>query len=335
MNPSDASTLRPSASNPLIGVLSADDEFVQRLHRILAAEQFAVVAIGSEKELYARLFDFMAIVYDAKTDTTGFLSVVRTYVHNLPVVFVGGDHTVNLDEWTVTTPRDAYQAGGAMAEMVARLRPTDVRLKVAAPVIQIVKQAILDLRHGTVFAHEMLARWQDGRSPLDMIHEAEERGQMVELGRRMRKATAESLPPGPAFVNLHREELLDPTLYTDEDVLAAKAEHVILDLSRDVITHVDRLKARLEILRFVGYRVAVEIADADLIMVAMLEAVKPDFVRVRCDLEARSNIEDAVREARAVGARIILTEIDSDERLAFARSLKCDLTQGFLLARPC
>ena len=71
------------------------------------------------------------------------------------------------------------------------------------------------------------------------------------------------------FVNLHTRDLLDPTLYETSSPVARFADRVVLEITeRAAIDDVKDIQARVSVLRYHGFRIAMATLDGGRIGIA-------------------------------------------------------------------
>ena len=145
------------------------------------------------------------------------------------------------------------------------------------------------------------------------------------------------------FVNVCAREIVDPELYEEDSPLARCADRVVLELTeQSVLTCIPDLAERLEALRSLGFRLAVDDLGAAYSGLTSLAIVEPDFVKL--DLSLVRGIHESTTKQKIVGAtvrlcselgrNIIAEGVESVEERDVLIDLGCDLMQGFLFARP-
>jgi EAL domain-containing protein (putative c-di-GMP-specific phosphodiesterase class I) len=142
-----------------------------------------------------------------------------------------------------------------------------------------------------------------------------------------------------AFVNLHREELLDEELFDARNPLAACSGKVVFDLEARVLLEIPDIKARLQTLRELGFNFALEIAQADLETMAQLYEIRPAFARVILDPvrhagAGHQRLAALVNEVMTLGIEVVLSRLETPEQFEAACLLRCQLAQGYLFGQP-
>lgn len=199
------------------------------------------------------------------------------------------------------------------------------------------------------FAFEALARCDhpmiDG--PAALFDLAERADAVLDLERLLRHRIAElarNLPDGLVlFVNTHPKSLADPRFFGDANPLVAHAGRIVLELvEREAILDDASTVERIDRLRALGFRIAIDDLGAGYNGLATVAELTPDIVKL--DMTLIRDVERSVVKARLVGALVascrdlgILTVaegIESDGELEVVRALGCDLLQGYKLGRP-
>jgi EAL domain-containing protein (putative c-di-GMP-specific phosphodiesterase class I) len=199
------------------------------------------------------------------------------------------------------------------------------------------------------FAYEALLRSHEPAmsTPAEVLTAAEELGRLDELGQRVRALSATAFPRAPddalLFVNLHSHDLLDPSLYDANAPLASLVPRVVLELTeRAPLDRIQDVGRRLSILRFNGFRVAVDDLGAGHAGLASFATVEPEFVKLDMslvrDLDTTpvqrrlvSSLLDACRDLKT---RVIAEGVETEAELNALRELGCELFQGFYFGRP-
>ncbi|HTJ42228.1 MAG TPA: EAL domain-containing protein [Kofleriaceae bacterium] len=362
-------------------VLVVDDEPGIRLSlaRLLSADGFDVVAADSVGGARTRLDDDkpMLVVTDLRLgDGTGL--DVQQAAHaidpDLPVIFLSGSEDQHaaitaLENGAVrflTKPAraeeilEAVRSALHLRDMARRgasgtwrqLRAADYdrgRLDRALDAIYMVFQPVVSWSRGRVIAYEALLRSTEPSlaRPDRLLAAAERAGRIVELGRRIRAAVAARIPSLPeaadVYINLHADELTDPSLCAEDSPLRAYASRVVFEITeRAALSDHDDANAHLSQLRALGYRVAVDDLGAGYASLAMLAELRPDVVKIDMSL-VRGVRQDPTRQVllRALiqlgtqlGIATVAEGIEDIDDLAAVIDCGGDLFQGYLFARP-
>jgi EAL domain-containing protein (putative c-di-GMP-specific phosphodiesterase class I) len=202
---------------------------------------------------------------------------------------------------------------------------------------------------GALFGFEAFLR-TDPRlfaAPPAMFAAAERLSRLPELSLAVRNravASLSSAPPGSSlFLNVHPEDLKDPTLREPTGALATNAHRIILEITeRARLAEIPDSSLIISSLRKRGFRIAVDDLGsgyAGLNSVANLEpdVVKLDMVLVRGIETSRTRqrlIQSVCRLCKDMKILIVAEGVETSEEEAVLVELGCDLLQGFRYARP-
>jgi EAL domain-containing protein (putative c-di-GMP-specific phosphodiesterase class I)/CheY-like chemotaxis protein len=203
---------------------------------------------------------------------------------------------------------------------------------------------------GGIFGYEALVRSTGPKltNPGLLFEAAEELERVQELGRRVRRLVAERMPSAPraanVFVNLHPLDLDDEELYSRFSPLARVAHRIVLEITeRTALSSVRELSKKLETLRQMGYRIAVDDLGAGYAGLASFSELKPEIVKL--DMSLIRGLDKCFRKraivrsilavcARDLDTRVVCEGVETSEELAALAELGVDLLQGYLFARP-
>ena len=238
---------------------------------------------------------------------------------------------------------------------------SDLARALAGDEIRAVFQPQRHLASGVVTGFETLVRWRHPErgevSPARFVPEAERSGQIVALGRRVRRAALArwrawadaGLAPGRVAVNVSVREIEEP----------GWARGVIADLRRACVpsdafevevTETTAMRAMevakdaLEAVRRAGVHVAIDDFGTGYASLAQLQRLPADRLKLDVSFVRRLDAEgtDADREmiramvslAHAFGLDTVAEGVETDAQGAFLREVGCDVVQGFGVARP-
>jgi EAL domain-containing protein (putative c-di-GMP-specific phosphodiesterase class I)/CheY-like chemotaxis protein len=236
---------------------------------------------------------------------------------------------------------DAAQAGDVAGLGVAFDRALDSLWMAYQPIVSLGTQRAV--------AYEALLRTEEPAlsTPTAMIGAAERLDRVSELGRRIRLLVAERIPTAPddalVFVNLHAQDMLDPDLVSLTAPLSAFADRVVLEITeRAALSPVREIEARAEILRFMGFRIALDDLGAGYAGLTSFATLEPEFVKL--DMSLIRGIHASEVRQRLVGSvvslcgemkkGIIAEGIEVGDERDRLQELGCDWMQGYLFARP-
>jgi EAL domain-containing protein (putative c-di-GMP-specific phosphodiesterase class I) len=208
-------------------------------------------------------------------------------------------------------------------------------------------QPIVSLSERRVVAFEALVRSAEPTLPHPgaLFDAAERLGRVPQLGARIR-----DLAPLPMidrreqlFVNLHPTELTDELLYDADGALARIADRVVLEITeRASLATVEGLRGRIERLRALGFRLAVDDLGAGYAGLAAFCTLEPDVAKLDMSLvrdihripTKQRVVRSMIDTCRDLGIALVAEGVETAEELAALEELGCDLVQGFLFARP-
>jgi EAL domain-containing protein (putative c-di-GMP-specific phosphodiesterase class I) len=357
-------------ATPVSRVLVLDDDVLvgQTTARLLERAGHSVELLHDPEQALVRLSggEFDLVVSDiSMPQMTGIelLHRVRSAANDVPVVFVTG--TPRLEDamramelgafryLTKPVDRDALASAvseglkwrglsRAAAEGPTRRSDLQERFDRALAQIRMVYQPIVSL-------HEALMRSSEPTlpSPPAVLEAAEKLGTLHPLGRRLREIVglqAETAPPDCVFfVNVHSADLADPELYDVGSPLGKRARSVVLEITeRASLEGVGDLDRRLNELRAMGYRLAVDDLGAGYAGLSYFAKVKPDIVKIDMSL-VRDVHTDPVKQqvvgslcslARNLDILVVAEGIENREELAMVTELGAQLLQGYAIARP-
>jgi EAL domain-containing protein (putative c-di-GMP-specific phosphodiesterase class I) len=212
--------------------------------------------------------------------------------------------------------------------------------------LYMVYQPIVSPALGSVVGYEALVRTRHPRlsQPEAFLDAAEHLASLALVGRNVRRAVAsdiENLPEDSlVFVNLHAEELLDETLYSEANPLLKHAERIVLELTEQ--GHLDGIERRIAALREQKFLIAVDDLGAGYAALSLLIGLEPDFVKIGRDL-VRGVDSDASKRTLIASLASVCHELEIDlvcEGVETEPEGRCllaagvELLQGYFFARP-
>lgn len=210
-------------------------------------------------------------------------------------------------------------------------------------------QPIVDCKERRVYAYEALLRSDEPAmsKPELMLSAAERLGRVTEIGRLIRAAVARAAPQAPGdaliFVNLRAEDLEDEQLWSAASPLSALARRVVLEITeRTSIERVPHLSDRVEMLRRLGFRIAVDDLGAGYAGLSTLAMIEPEVVKLDMSLvrdvdsnaTKRGIVLSMSELCGQLGMRVIVEGVETPAERDVLLEAKCDLMQGFYFARP-
>ncbi len=211
-------------------------------------------------------------------------------------------------------------------------------------------QPIVDLQTDRLYGYEALMRSREPSlpGPLDVLSAAERLDSVLELGTCIRAKIAEALQQLKddrmhIFVNLHPEELLDTSLYDIAAPIMSFAPRLVLEVTeRSTLAKLHDLTTRTSVLRFHGYRLAVDDLGAGYAGLTSFVTLEPEIVKLDMTL-VRGIDMSAIRQqlvrsvvdlCSGLSMQIVGEGIETKEELRTLRDLGCHLGQGYFLGRP-
>ena len=208
-------------------------------------------------------------------------------------------------------------------------------------------QPIVTARDKSVFALEALCRADDPlfRDPTVLFDAAVQRGSIWKLGKLVREIAPEPLHRLPAnqclFVNLHPAEVSDPDL--EHSVDPALASRIVFELTeRGAIGDLERFRERIDRLRAIGFRLAIDDLGAGYASLNAVALLEPDFLKI--DMTIIRGIEESLARSRLVrrivefandqGIQVIAEGVETQAEAEVVEELGCHLMQGYLFGRP-
>jgi EAL domain-containing protein (putative c-di-GMP-specific phosphodiesterase class I) len=210
-------------------------------------------------------------------------------------------------------------------------------------------QPIAQLSPWAVFAYEALLRSSNATlpSPPSVLDAAERLNRMQELGRAVRRRVADAMPQLAEdvllFVNVHPLELQDDEFFSASSPLTRYAHRVVLEVTER--THLDRvpeLAERIDRLRALGYRLAVDDLGAGYAGFTSFVRLNPEFVKIDMSLirdlhgseSKRALVSSILDLCRGMHVRVVAEGVETEDEMRELVRLEADLLQGYLLGRP-
>ena len=225
----------------------------------------------------------------------------------------------------------------------------EARFGAALEQLWMVTQPIVSCSQRSVLAYEALVRTGEPtfRSPADLFDAAEKLGKTEEIGRRIRRLVADLIPSAPPsaliFVNLHPADLEDEELCAESGVLTPFAKRVVLEITeRATLEGIRGLRDRVERLRALGFRIAIDDLGAGYAGLSSCAALEPDVVKADMSLvrgiEASPIRQKLMRAIVALsndlGVQLIAEGVETAAEHDYVAALGAHAVQGYFFARP-
>lgn len=213
----------------------------------------------------------------------------------------------------------------------------------------IVFQPIVRWSERVVYGFEALARSSDPTlgNPMALFDAAEQLERLDILGRKIRRSCVDAVEASEVrsalFVNLHPHDLLDETLYDGEAPLSRIARRVVLEITeRAKLDEISDLKQRVERLRRLGFRIAVDDIGAGYSGLTSFVTLQPDLVKLDMALVRDVHLESVKRQlirlvldlCKQLDISVVAEGVETAEERDALLDLGCDLFQGYLFAAP-
>jgi EAL domain-containing protein (putative c-di-GMP-specific phosphodiesterase class I) len=237
------------------------------------------------------------------------------------------------------------QSGHALGDRAS----LEARFESAMSTARIAFQPIISWRRRKVTGYEALLRTQEPTllRPDHFIDAASRLGRLHDLGRRARAITAREVAEAPPevniFVNIHASDLTDDELTLPSAPLSKIANRVTLEVTERTSLHdAGDLRARLDALRALGFRLAVDDLGAGYAGLSSLALVDPEVVKIDMslvrDVDKNAAKQEVIRSmahlAKDLEMELIVEGVETATERDVLITLGCDYMQGFLFARP-
>ena len=211
-------------------------------------------------------------------------------------------------------------------------------------------QPVVRAHDGITIGYEALLRSEEPLlvHPSAVLRAAERVGRIHEVGRAVRDLVAidaDRMPEGNAlmFVNLHPEDLVDLALYLPVAPLACVASRVVLELTdRASLERVSEVQTRLERLRALGFRFAIDDLGAEPGDSRTFQQINPEFVKldisvvrgVDRDTAKMKLVHSMIGACHDLGNTVIAEGVESAGQRNALVDAGCDFLQGYFFGRP-
>jgi EAL domain-containing protein (putative c-di-GMP-specific phosphodiesterase class I) len=245
--------------------------------------------------------------------------------------------------------REYVQEFGSGVFPVGDRAGADATLDRALASLWMAFQPIVCATDGRVFAHEALMRSRDARLPHPgaVLEAAERADRLDDVGGLVRSKVGEAIASTTEdwsfFVNLHPEDLVDPSLYLADAPLSAVAKRVVLEITeRASLDALPDVRRRMENLREMGFRIALDDLGAGYAGLTSFISLEPEFVKLDMSLIRDVHCTDAkqkivgtmVKLCHEMGKKIIAEGVEQAKERDALVHLGCDYLQGYFYAKP-
>jgi len=210
-------------------------------------------------------------------------------------------------------------------------------------------QPIVRAADRTLFGYEALMRSSEPALPHPgaVLDAAERLGRIHTLGQQVRARAAAPIvqcePETCLFVNLHASDLADEALLDSGAPLSQIAPRVVLEVTeRASLDDVPDVRGRVQALRAMGFRIAVDDLGAGYAGLTSFTLLEPDVVKLDMDLvrgidthrTKRSIVSSMVTLCHEMKSVVVAEGVETSQERDTLVDLGCDLIQGYLLAKP-
>ena len=237
-----------------------------------------------------------------------------------------------------------------LSGVIEDLAATRKHFNEALETLHAVFQPIVRAHDRSVFAYEALLRTDhpDLHSPRRLLLAAEALDRSHELGRRVRRAIAQTLAEHPSrtesiFVNLEPSELRATILCSPGEPLLSFASRIVWEVTeRASLSGGGDVLAEVAALRAAGYRVAIDDLGEGYAGLSWLVQVRPDVAKIDMSLVRNADqlrlkreiIASLVRVCRRNGIVVVAEGVETEAEAEVMADIGCDLLQGYLLGKP-
>ena len=246
--------------------------------------------------------------------------------------------------------REYVQEFGSTSFYVGDRAAIESTLDRALRSLWVAYQPIVRARDGILLGYEALLRTEEPLMvhPAAVLKAAEKVSRVHEVGRAVRAAVAshaDRMPDRSAllFLNLHPEDLMDPALYLAATPLAGIASRVVFELTdRATLEQVSELRRRVERLRALGFRFAIDDLGAEPGDSGTVQQLEPEFVKldvsvvrgVDRDPVKMKLVHSMIRACHDLGNAVIAEGVEGAGQRDALVDAGCDFLQGYFIGRP-
>jgi EAL domain-containing protein (putative c-di-GMP-specific phosphodiesterase class I) len=246
--------------------------------------------------------------------------------------------------------REAIEVLGSEGKQLGDRASLDARFTNALEHLWIAFQPIVRWPERIVFAYEALVRSKEPtlKNATDILDAAERLGRIHDLGQCIREQVVRLAPEAPSsvlfFVNLHPLDLNDFDLFSPTSPLSAMASRVVLEITERVsLKEVSNLTTKIEKLRSLGFRIAIDDLGAGYAGLSCFSQLNPEFVKF--DISLVSGLDKSIQKRSLVhamanfcmkdlGIEVVCEGVERPEERNVLLQEGCHLQQGYLFAKP-
>ncbi|HEY7625718.1 MAG TPA: EAL domain-containing protein [Ilumatobacteraceae bacterium] len=249
---------------------------------------------------------------------------------------------------------------GIRARTLVKLETSnELRRAIDRDELQLHYQPEIDLRDGSCFGAEALVRWQHPTrgllAPAHFVPLAEENGFIVQLGnwvlhsacRQAAEWIAAGIGPRSVSVNLSARELAQPTLVGEVgsalDQSGLDPAALCLEITEtSLVEDPEGTVGVLASLRDLGVRLSIDDFGTGYSSLLYLRRYHVDLLKIDrsfvgglgVDAQDTAIVASVIDLAHALGITVIAEGVETQSQADRLTTMRCDLGQGFLWARP-
>lgn len=209
-------------------------------------------------------------------------------------------------------------------------------------------QPIVAVCDQSLFGYEALLRSDEPSlpHPYAVLDAAERLDQLDRIGRTMRQRAMLPISNDEdfhLFLNLHPRDLMDPSLVDPNCQHVKQAKRIVLEVTERVsLDSVADVRRRVQQLREIGFRIAVDDLGAGYAGLASFVQLEPDLVKL--DMSLTRGVDTSITKQRLVrsmtqvcrdmGLLVVAEGVETIDERNMLVELGCDLLQGFLFGHP-
>lgn len=367
-----------ASSNSAGRALIVDDSDLLRraLSRQLEALGYEVVAVATPSLAFPLVASsvFDVVLADVHMEEGGGLALLGTLSQSapdVPVILMTGDPTVDTAARAVEYKAFRYLSKPLARDELARamtaaveearsrraqpqgnaneIRHEAEKLDRAIDQLWMAYQPIYRADSLDLEACEALMRSREKgmESPLAILDAADRTSKLDQVGRAVRELAPQPVVADDTsvmlFVNLHARDLSCDDLIDTSTPLGRLSRRVVLEITeRAALDDLRAAKERVDVLRTLGFRVAIDDLGAGYSGLTSIAELAPEFVKIDMSLirhldklTTKQRLVRAIADAcHDMGSIVIAEGIETVDEMLAARDLGVDLLQGFLLGRP-
>lgn len=246
--------------------------------------------------------------------------------------------------------REALTALGASTGEASDRAGLEASFNRAYDTLWVALQPIVKVHTKGLFGYEALLRSREPSLPHPgaVLDAAERLGKLDMLGRRIRELAIEAMERDTRnnwslFVNLHPLDLLDDELLGLLERHQTSAKRIVLELTeRASLDHITNLRGRIEAIRKLGVRLAIDDLGAGYAGLSSFVQLEPDIVKL--DMSLIRDCDKSTLKQKLIGTLtkmcsdmsflVVAEGIETAEERDTAVRLGCHLLQGYRHGRP-